>query len=168
MESHIESLIDDLAGEDISKRSRAHRALVREGSNAVPALVELLKSPYERVRWEAVRTLSDINEPSSTAALVTVLDDEIRDVRWSAADGLIAHGEESIVPVIANLIGRPASVRVRLASAHVLRAFLNGSYQEILRPVVAALGLTSAAVEVPVAAYDALEKLRVMQQAEGK
>ncbi|HTK82879.1 MAG TPA: HEAT repeat domain-containing protein [Bacteroidota bacterium] len=162
----MNSLTDDLASSDMATRSRAHRALVRQGSNAVYALTELLKSPYERIRWEAVRTLSEIHEPSATAALVTVLDDEVRDVRWLAADGLIARGEEAIKPVVLSLIGRPASVRVRLAAAHVLRAFLTGSYAEILRPVVAALGLTSPAVDVPVAAYDAIEKLRALQHEE--
>lgn len=161
---HIKSLSDDLASDDLATRNRAHKALVRQGPDAVSMLAGLLGSPFERVRWEAVRTLSEINDPSSTSALVGALDDEVRDVRWLAADGLIARGEESIIPVVLSLIGRPATVRVRLAAAHVLRAFLIEPYREMLRPVLSALALSAPAVEVPVAAYDALEKLRELRQ----
>src|SRR5437879_5314590 len=86
--SSIDLLIDALASEDIKSRREALGALIRRGTMAVNALVELLKSHNEHVRWEAAKALGKIGGHESAEALVGALDDDSLDVRWLAADGL--------------------------------------------------------------------------------
>jgi HEAT repeat protein len=156
----IDLLVDALASTDYSARRHALKALIRRGTIAVDALIGLLKSSSEQVRWEAAKALGRIGGPESTDALAALLDDESPDVRWRAADGLISIGGDALIPVLRSLIARPASPLSREASSHVLRAFLNQEFADIVFPVHAALEVGLPVEEVVVAAHEALNRLR--------
>lgn len=159
-ESSIELLVNALASDDIALRSHAFRALIRRGTIATVAVAELLKSPNERVRWEATKALGKIGGKDAAEALAAALDDESLDVRWLAADGLIAIGMVSLVPLLRGLIHRPESALLREASRHVLRSLLQNESAHLISPVLSSLEAGIPVEEVPVAAHDALNKMR--------
>jgi HEAT repeat protein len=99
----ISSLINDLGSQDGLVRVRARRALVTIGAKTVTALEEVLKSKDLGKRWEAAKALGQIKDPRATEALIRALEDEMFDVRWLAAEGLIAIGRPVLVPLMRRL-----------------------------------------------------------------
>lgn len=63
----IAALVRDL--ESFRTRPAAKAELLKQGTAAVPALVEALQHPNDGVRWVAARTLGEIASPDSEAAL---------------------------------------------------------------------------------------------------
>ena len=158
--SSLQLLIDSLSSSSIPRRRRALRALIGHGPIAVAALAGLFTSPREHVRWEAAKALGRIGGLSAAEALAPVLDDESLDVRWAASDGLVAIGHVSLIPVLRILIERSNSVRVREGAIHVLHGLLEDRYIEIILPVLSAMKLGVPVENLPVAAHEALNKLR--------
>jgi HEAT repeat protein len=160
----LQLLIDSLSSSSIPRRRRALRALIGRGPIAVAALAGLCSSPREHVRWEAAKALGRIGGLNAAETLARVLDDESLDVRWTAADGLIAIGHVSLVPVLRILIERSNSVRVREGATHVLRGLLDELHMETILPVLSAMKLGVPVENLPVAAYEALNMLRSMRR----
>ena len=73
-------------------------------------MVELLKHPDHEVRWEAARALGEIADPRAAPALVVTLEDEGFDIRWLAAEGLIALGPVGLAPLLEALAEKANSV----------------------------------------------------------
>ena len=84
------------------------------------------------------------------------------DVRWLAAQGLIAIGPDAITPILKALIERPDSIWMREGAHHVLHDLARGELREVLWPVVATLEDVDSPVEVPFAAEAALNALKHM------
>ena len=160
MTSRAPDLARDLASEDPVTRERACRALILLGSQAVPALVELLASPHDHARREAARALSKIHDPSSAAALVLALEDELPGVRWLAGEGLIAMGRNGLAPLFQGLIRQSNSVRLRQGAHHILRALAGGGDTgRAIGPVMEALEGPEPISALPIAAFNALKEL---------
>lgn len=102
--SAIRLLIAQLGTKDGEVRQRARQSLVAIGKPAVPLLIEALSNHDAQVRWEAVKTIGEIRAPIAAAALVETLEDEEFDVRWLAAEALIALGREAVVPLLKALL----------------------------------------------------------------
>ena len=51
--------------------------------------------------------LRDIGDPAAAPALVRALEDENFDIRWIAAEGLIAVGQGALTPLLQALVQRP-------------------------------------------------------------
>jgi hypothetical protein len=157
----IRSLLDKLASREPVAREKAREALVIVGKPAVPFLIPLLSHRKLQVRWEAAKTLGDIADPISAAALVNALEDSEGDVRWLAAEGLIALGHEGLHPLLAALLERAQSASLCEGAHHVCHALAKKKkLGTILRPVLAALEQPEPAIAVPPVAYIALSKLR--------
>jgi HEAT repeat protein len=156
----IESLIAALSSSDGLTRQNARARLIEHGHQAVGDLIRTLKHPQEQVRWEAAKALVTIADPAATAALADALSDQDGDVRWLAAEGLIALGRDSVWPVLERLTHRAESEKFREAAHHVLHAHFDGDMDELLGPVLSALDGPSPETAVPVAAYGALRKAR--------
>ena len=155
----INSLITDLGSKDGLVRVRARRSLVAIGGQAVDPLVEELASKKQWTRWEAAKALGQIGDPSATQALIIALEDEMFDVRWLAAEGLLAIGREALVPLLHALIERSDSEWLWEGAHHVFHDLSSGELGEVLRPILAVLDDVDASVEVPFAAEAALNKL---------
>ena len=142
-------------------RAKARAALVTLGKSAVPTLVQLLSYRKAHIRWEAAKALGEVADPGAATAMVRALEDEDWDVRWLAAEGLIALGQDSLQPLLTVLIGRADSDWLAEGAHHVCHALAgNRKLGPILRPLLAAFTESEPEAAVPLAAYVALSKLR--------
>ncbi len=157
----INSLIADLGSKDGLVRVRARRSLVAIGGQVVGPLAKALASKKQWVRWEAAKALGQIGDVAATQALIIALEDEMFDVRWLAAEGLIAIGREALVPLLHALIERSDSEWLREGAHHVFHDLSSGELGEVLRLILAALEDLDASIKVPFAAEAALNKLIV-------
>jgi hypothetical protein len=156
----IAPLIIMLNSNDDSTRTHAREALVKIGTVAVPALIQILTDPQARLRWEAAKALSQIGDPTAAAALVKALDDDNPGVCWLAAEGLITLGREGLVPLLEAVKQSSGSVRLREGAHHVLRSLVREDlYASIVTPVLAALEDIEPAIQLPLVAHAALRML---------
>jgi len=158
-EKDISSLIADLDSQDGLVRVRARKNLVGIGNQAVAPLVKALSSKKQWVRWEAAKTLGQIGDSSAAQALAEALSDVMFDVRWLAAQGLIAIGREALGPMFHKFLENPESVWLQEGVHHVLHDINREDLQDIVRPVIAALESFEPSVEAPIAVEKALEMI---------
>jgi HEAT repeat protein len=157
----LSDLITALADDEGLERRRARLTLVSMGQPAVALLIEGLSDQRERVRWEAAKALGEMRAPAAAQALVNTLEDESFGVRWLAADGLIAIKREGLLPLLQALVECPDSVLLREGAHHVLRILAGGEDLHLqLAPVLAALEDVEPALEVPLAAHNAITALQ--------
>lgn len=156
----INRLIAGLADSNGLARLRARHSLVSIGASAVPALTEALSDRNWRVRWESAKALTEIADPSAVDALVAAMEDDRPGVRWIASEGVIALGSRGLVPLLRALIRRSGSAWFRLGAHHVLRALDRRGMARQVDPVLQALNSAEPSVEVPLAALEALDRIR--------
>lgn len=156
----VDLLIVKLAGNKGRERERARWALVDIGSPAVASLIKLLGNPGKQVRWEAAKALAAIADPAAAEALVAALEDNVFDVRWLAAEGLINIGREGLVPLLRALIERSDSPELRTGAHHVLHDLDAGALKDMLQPLLDSLEDVEPAIETPLAAKAILDRLR--------
>jgi HEAT repeat protein len=159
MTENIDSLMTDLVCDDVILCQKARRKLVALGHEAVPSLVKAMASKKYWVRWEAAKALSQIGDPTATAALIKALEDKEFDVRWLAAEGLINIGQKAVVPLLEALVDNPRSTWLQQGAHHILHDMNRGELDEVLTPVMQALEDVEPYVEVPVSARKALDIL---------
>ena len=121
MKDKIEELINCFYGKDGIRRQKARHELAEIGEPAVEYLTGLLNSPKEQVRWEAIKTLSQIAAPGSIPVLIDALENDDFDVRWLAAEGLIEIGKPAIKPLLEALIKNRNSKDLLEGVHHVLK-----------------------------------------------
>lgn len=121
MENTIENLIKDFYSKDGIKRKKARYELVKIGKPTVAYLAGLLDEPKEYVRWEAIKTLSQISVPESIPVLISALESEDFDIRWLAAEGLIDIGKKSIRPLLESIVLNQDSNYLLEGAHHVLK-----------------------------------------------
>ena len=81
------------------------------------------------------------------------------DVRWLAAQALIQIGPKSIIPILQALRDNPESDDVRVGAHHVFHDLHTHDYDDVLRPVMAALEDSTLTLGVSLEARKALESL---------
>ncbi|MGA7161811.1 MAG: HEAT repeat domain-containing protein [Bacteroidota bacterium] len=121
-EESIERLIEQLSNLDGAERERARKKLVKIGRPAVPSLMKLLSDRKQHMRWEGCKALGEMMDSTSAAVLVKALTDESVEVRWLAAEGLIALEKKALVPLLKILETDFESPYVREGAHHVLHA----------------------------------------------
>ncbi len=159
-----ERLLAQLGDSDGKTRQRARDTLTAMGDPALPGLIEQLRSPQSRVRWEAAKALTEIPDRSAIPGLVSLLADDKSDMRWLAAIGLINIGYRSIPAVLQALTEEAGSKGLREASHHVFADLSkrNSVVRGILEPVQAVLGDTDASEVISSRAQVALGELRAL------
>jgi HEAT repeat protein len=167
----IETLINTLSTLKDKAREGARHTLVAMGKPAVPSLIKALKNKKALIRWEAAKALEEISDPETAPVLVEALEDDDFDVRWLAAEGLVKMNIKGLKPVLEALELRGDSVLLREGAHHVFHDLAKGQLRKYLIPVLASLEALEpgeevpwvarheSAVEVPIAARQALEKL---------
>jgi HEAT repeat protein len=151
----------DLDDEDIHTREVARWMLTSIGPEAVPDLVEQLKTDNKRCRWEAAKLLGEIHVRSAAEALVEALVDDSINVHWAASEALIKHGREAVLPLLEGLTRHFNSMRFRQGAYHILHSLeqahqLDPHVQEVLD----ALRSMESSVRAPWAAERAIEYLK--------
>jgi HEAT repeat protein len=121
MEDKIEELIKTFYDKDGIKRKKARYELVKIGKPAIKYLTPILNDPKMHIRWEAIKTLSQIAAPESIPILIKALENDDFDVRWLAAEGLIEIGKESIKPLLKSLTHNEDSNFLLEGTHHVLK-----------------------------------------------
>jgi HEAT repeat protein len=119
-EKNLHKWISDLGNMDGGDRLKARSALIREGVNAVPDLIQALTDNNQHVRWEAAQALASIKDASAAPALVGALEDDDHDVRWAAMKALTVLDRASLEPLLQALILEFDSVWLREGAHHVL------------------------------------------------
>ncbi len=156
----IPLLMDDLSSHDGLVRLHAREQLVSLGREAVDPLIEAIGDHRGQVRWEAAKALAEIGHPAAAGALVKALEDERAGVRWVAARGLTALKREGLKPLLRALMERSDSVWLRQGAHYVLRCLAEQGFHEVVAPVLAALEGRQPTLEVPQAAFAALQSLK--------
>jgi hypothetical protein len=173
----IEPLMADLTSDNGQLRERARTELVTIGPLAVPSLIMAVAHPNKNVRWEATKALGEIGDPSAADALVAALEDDIFDVRWLAAEGLIRLGPTALEPLLQALTVRSESLWLRQGAHHILSHFAKKDtkaehhelghphrvppgLKELAQPLFDALNDVASPMTVPVAARMLLDKLK--------
>jgi len=174
--SSIETLINTLSSRKDKAREGARHTLVAMGKAAVPALIEALKNKNALMRWEAAKALEEIGDPETAPVLVKALENDDFDVRWLAAEGLIKMNIKGLKPLLEALELRGDSVLLREGAHHVFHDLAKGGLRKYLVPVLASLEALEPgeevpwvarhelAVEVPMAARQALEMLKKLKK----
>ncbi len=160
MTESIDELIAGLGSPQPVERQCCRYQLVESGAASVPALTALLKSEDDRLRWEAVKALAAIADPSSIPDLVQALEDDDRGVRWDAAVALVNIGQPSVTPVLQAIIDRSHASVILEGAQHVIHDLAHTDWGDFLVPVYEAFNSSESTVSAPVAAQKALEKWR--------
>lgn len=121
MENNIEELIKKFYSKDGIQRKMARYELVKIGKPAVKYLSSLLDAPKEYIRWEAIKTLSQIADPETIPILISSLENEDFDIRWMAAEALINIGKRSIKPLLESVVSSKKSIFLLEGVHHILK-----------------------------------------------
>jgi HEAT repeat protein len=161
--SAITDLITKLGDKDGFVREQTRYRLIDIGAKTVPYLVKATSSAQQQIRWEAVKVLASLSDPAAVPALIRELQDNIFDIRWLAAEALIAAGNASIEPLLKALISESEESFLREGAHHVITHLMKyeamtPDLASILKPVENALDSSVPGVTIPVAAGIALEK----------
>jgi HEAT repeat protein len=120
----IQSLIRDLGEKDSGACRSAYQVLLKIGGQAVPALVEALTSPTDKVRWQAIKLLGAINidwipyvSERTIKALTTDLGSSNGFERQRARQALIRIGNKAVGTLIPLLSAKGEIKRWEAAKA---------------------------------------------------
>ena len=130
-----------------------------DGHEVTRALVAELIDPRAHVRWEAAKALAAIADPIAAHGLTHALDDEDRDVRWVAAEGLIVLGKTGLMTVLSGLTKR-AVHRFLPERPSCFVGNASCGYADVVAPVLGALEGPEPGVGAPPAAIIALVALK--------
>jgi HEAT repeat protein len=155
----LDSLIAILSDQDDGLRVKARQSLVTIGKAAIPSLAETLKEKDDLARWEAAKALGEIGTPEAAPFLVRALEDEVFDIRWLAAIGLIGMNIKGLKPLLHALMEQGDSAFLRQGAHHVIHDLNKGELRRYLSVVLATLENVEPSMSVPQAAYHALEML---------
>jgi HEAT repeat protein len=160
-DSDTQSLINQLRNPDGFTRMEAREALACIGK---PALIELIKTLSEapkQLRWEIIKVLEAINDPTTIPILVGQLKDDHAGVRWAASNALIGMGRASIPALLEALRHDYDSIWFRQSAHHILHVMKDdGRLYAAEEKVFEALEGVEPSSAVPWAAERALEALR--------
>jgi HEAT repeat protein len=141
MASSVQHLIVNLSSEDDTVRMSARQSLIEMGSRTVPSLIEALRQGRKILRWEVIKTLSEIKDPKASPALVRALEDQNFDVRRVAAKGLIQMGTAGLPPpFLRALMMRKDSLLLREGAHRVIRELVGGGVEKVFGSFAEGLG----------------------------
>ena len=155
----LDPLINALHSKDGEERRQARLSLVSLKSEAVDPLLEMLHDPDHEVLWEAAKALGEIADPRSAPALVEILGDAGFDIRWLAAEGLIALGKAGLEPLLEALVIKADSVYLREGAHHVMYDLSHKGFRDQLAPVMDAIEGVDPEIEVREPARKALQAI---------
>jgi len=157
----ISNYLVKLEDDDIQVRNTARWQLASIGSEAVPDLINQLKTDKERCRWEAAKILGEICDESAAEALVEALLDESINVHWVATEALINYGRDAILPVLEGITRHFDSMRFRQGAYHILHVLESSQHLDSeVQKVLNALRDVEPSVSAPWAAERAIEHIK--------
>jgi HEAT repeat protein len=160
-QNDIPSLIKQLSDPKGSNRRKARDTLICIGKPAVDALIDALSNASSQLRWQIIKALEGIQDPTTAPILVQQLKDDNPGVRWATANALIALRHDAIPPLLEALMHEYDSSWLRRGAHHILHVMKDaGILNEAEVKVFEALRGPEPTASVPWAAEKALESLR--------
>jgi HEAT repeat protein len=156
-----QSLIKELSNTDGFTRMQAREALTCIGKPALLELTKTLSSANLQMRWEIIKVLEGISDPTTIPILVEQLKYEHAGVRWAASNALIGMGRDPIPALLEALMHDFDSLWLRQSAHHILHVLKDdGILYDAEEKVFEALEGVEPSASVPWAAERALEALR--------
>ncbi len=156
-----QSLIKELSNTDGFTRMQAREALTCIGKPALLELTKTLSSANLQMRWEIIKVLEGISDPTTIPILVEQLKYEHAGVRWAASNALIGMGRDPIPALLEALMHDFDSLWLRQSAHHILHVLKDdGILYDAEEKVFEALEGVEPTASVPWAAERALEALR--------
>ncbi len=157
-----QTLVNLLENEDIKVRTRARKALVTIGKQAVPSLSLVLENSKKyKARWESAKALSEIGDMKSIPTLVKALEDPESDVVWLAAKALEKFRKAAWAELLRALVERGAdSILLKHGAHHILRKQKMEGFNDLLDILRTALETESVPESISPAAYNILERMK--------
>ncbi len=134
-------------------------ALGEIGVSALDALREAAAHNDDHVRWHTAKTLQKIRDEKTVPILISLLDDSNYGVRWLAVEGLISMGEGVLPYLLQSLQEKETSIWFRESALHVIENVAGPSTKRDLEDLIESLKHADTALNVPLHAHKALEKL---------
>ncbi|NOR49276.1 MAG: HEAT repeat domain-containing protein [Methanosarcinaceae archaeon] len=147
-ETAIESLIQDLADQNVSIKVNAVKTLVEIGEPAVEFLIQALENDNPKIRENAAQALGKIGNERAVGPLIELLPDEQQKVRTAAQDALANIGEPAVGP-LTKVMNDPDENYLSRESA--IRA-LGGIGEPAIEPLIQILDSKNTGLDA-VAAY---------------
>jgi len=116
----LERLLEDLTSGDEARAEAAVTPLLDVGEEAIPALLELTRSPDVDSRWWGLRVLA-ASPDLRTEWLVPFLNDPAPEVRQCAALGLAGKPDESAVETLVRALNDEDSMVATLAANSLVK-----------------------------------------------
>ncbi len=159
---HIQSLIILFKSEDGMERKNARNELVLIGKPAVSALCTALKySEFDKVRWEAAKTLGAILDAKAVPALVKALEDNETEVAWLAAEALEKLKMAAWPKLLDVLLNRGMnSLKLRNGAHHIFRNQNQEGFIDLLDTLREALASASDYQGLPLVAFEILKRMK--------
>ena len=158
--NEFDSLMKGLDCDDLMTCQHTRRKLVEMGKEAIPYLIKGLSSKRVWVRWESAKALSEIADPECVQILIELLQNPEFELRWLAAEGLARIGRPALVPLLQLLTNKSGSLWLREGIHRILHDMRLGELAPVVRPVREALEDVESAMLAPIAAREALRKLK--------
>lgn len=159
----VSVLLKDLGSRNGLVRETARARLVEMGGAAVEYLSDLVEKKNDVARWEAVKALSEIGKPSSVPVLIRALYDGDEEIRWIAAEGLIAIGRDAVEPLLRELLTNPRSFKLKKGAHHVLKGVNAVDRSMDYSELINALNDHATKIHLPMVAYKYLRKVRKLK-----
>ena len=173
----IRQLIQDLAAQDPKVNESARLCLLSLRERSSSHLTEAIAGPNRKIRWEAMKILAEMRDPDLAPVLVRELENQDEDIRWLAAEGLLALGEAGLPSLLKALIERPSSTWLQQGARHVIKDlylgrrhqgeekyftlfFLDENLRQKLRPILEELDRSEPQLKLPLLASAALDYWR--------
>lgn len=164
-DKNISSLIDQLRSPNNSIRIEAREALSCVGAPAIPELLETFKKSDLQMRWQIIKIMDNIQDPSTIPLLIEQLKDENSEIRWAASNALINMRREAVPAVLQAITRDFDSIWMRQSTHHILRVLRDyGKLTPIEENVCKALEEIEPSVSAPWAAEKALEALNRLKK----
>lgn len=112
----LQTLISDLTSDEEVRAVAAVDKISALGSDALPALFDLLNNPDPNKRWWAIRVLSAIPDPEVPSILRTALGDSDYTIRQCAALGLSQQPNPESIPDLISTLDDDDRLVARLAA----------------------------------------------------
>ena len=118
-EQQAKTLVDQLGDTEAARRTKAAKALVKMGPEAIDALIHGLSDENPQIREMSAWTLSEIKTPASRVvpALISVLTDPDENIRVIGSVVLQSLGEPAVPYLIDALTADSADIRLNAVYA---------------------------------------------------
>jgi len=113
--SNLQALLGELLSGDESRAENAVPVLIELGEDAIPALMDLTRSPDVDSRWWALRTLAQSPHLQTEWLIPFLLNDSAPEVRQCAALGLGTKADENAIQPLVQALSDADSMVGNLA-----------------------------------------------------